>query len=161
MTELVDLIVEDERWLGLERLATVGAAAALDIAGIDAEGFEISVMGCDDTRIAELNAEFRGKPTPTNVLSWPAFELAQPDGLPDKPQVAFPPESLGDIAISLDTCQREAADSGTDFNHHVIHLVLHGCLHLLGYDHENDTDATIMEGLEVKALAKLGIANPY
>ncbi len=161
MTDLVDLIIEDRRWRGLAELAGVAANAALAIAGVSPKGFEISVLGCDDTRITVLNSDFRDKPRATNVLSWPAFELANPGGMPDLPRARFVPESLGDIAISYDTCLREAADSGTEFNHHVTHLVLHGCLHLLGYDHETDADARIMERLEVKALAKLGIPDPY
>ncbi len=165
MSQFSDVTFEDRRWeaLGLEQIAETASRAAMDIAGVDLDGFEVSVMGCDDARIAELNAEFRGKPTPTNVLSWPAFELAAvaAGSLPAAPQASHHGESIGDIAIALETCMREAADKNVSVNHHVTHLVLHGCLHLLGYDHENDVDATVMEGLEIKALAKLGISNPY
>lgn len=156
---MIDLNIEDIRWTAhdLAGLAETGIRAALDITGFDTKLFEVSVLGCDDTRIVALNADFRDKPTPTNVLSWPAFDLTPPA----TSVASFTPESLGDIAISFDTCTREAATGNKNFNHHVTHLMLHGCLHLLGYDHENDTDAAIMEGLEVKALAKLGIANPY
>lgn len=165
MTQLTEVMIEDPRWeaLGLEEIAETACRAAMEIAGISAEGFEVSIMACGDTRITELNADFRSKPTPTNVLSWPAFELAAgaAGSLPNKPRVRHPPESIGDIAIAWETCEREATEKNVEVNHHVTHLVLHGCLHLLGYDHENDADATVMEGLDVKALAKLGIANPY
>lgn len=165
MSQLVDLIIEDPRWeaLGLEQIAETACCAALDIADIPLAGFEVSVMACDDARITVLNTDFRSKPTPTNVLSWPAFELAADaaGSLPAKPVASHPPESIGDIAIAWETCQREASEKDVSVKDHVTHLVLHGCLHLLGYDHENDADATVMEGLEIKALAILGIANPY
>ena len=165
MNQLTEVMITDPRWdaLELETLAETACLVALEISGVNPEGFEVSVMGCDDARIAELNTEFRGKPAPTNVLSWPAFELAARAAgtLPIQPKASHPPESIGDIAIAFETCQREADEKNIDINHHVTHLVLHGCLHLLGYDHENDADATLMEGLEIKALAKLGIGNPY
>ncbi|MFV0245621.1 MAG: rRNA maturation RNase YbeY [Qingshengfaniella sp.] len=164
---LVDTVLEDDRWeaLGLEDLAERASVAALNGVGLAPAGFEIVVMGCDDARIATLNADFRGKPQPTNVLSWPSENRA-PDipgaipALPD-PGPADDPEPLGDIAIALETCQREAAEAGKPVADHVTHLVIHGVLHLLGYDHVNDADATVMEGLETGILAKLGIASPY
>lgn len=118
-------------------------------------------MGCSDDRIATLNADFRGKPVPTNVLSWPSDERgADVDG-----DVPLPPDStdpeLGDIAISYDTCLSEATAAGKTMHEHTAHLVVHGLLHLLGYDHERDADATLMEGLETQILGKLGIADPY
>ncbi len=166
MSDLVDVVVEDNRWdqLDFEGIAQTAALAALSAAGLDPEGYEICVMACDDSRIAELNKSFRDKSAPTNVLSWPALDLS-PDApgeepyLPPEPE--GPEESLGDIAISFETCQREAEASGTPMVDHVTHLILHGCLHLLGYDHIHDEDATVMEALEVQALAKLGISNPY
>jgi len=165
VTKLSEVSIEDPRWeaLGFEEIVELSCHAALAIIGVAAAGFEVSVMACNDARIAELNAEFRGKPTPTNVLSWPAFDLAADaaGSLPAKPRASQPPESIGDIAIAFETCQREALDKNIPLNNHVTHLVLHGCLHLLGYDHENDADATLMESLEVKALAKLGVSNPY
>jgi len=92
------------------------------------------------------------------VLSWPSEELAQGAGLP--PRTPTDPE-IGDIALSYETCVREAAEFGKSVHDHVTHLVLHGFLHLLGYDHIRDEDATVMETLEIKALETLGIENPY
>ncbi len=165
MNPLTEVLIEDPRWeaLGLAALAETACHAALEICGILAAGFEVSVMACDDAKITELNADFRNKSTSTNVLSWPAFELAAgpPGSLPATPKASHPPESIGDIAIAFETCEREALEKNLPINDHVTHLVLHGCLHLLGYDHENDADATVMERLEIKALAKLGITNPY
>ncbi|KIC41193.1 rRNA maturation factor [Ruegeria sp. ANG-R] len=160
----LEITLEDERWDGLEPLATRAIAAVLDHCGLDLDHCEISVLGCDDARIAELNAEFREKPGPTNVLSWPAEDLAA-DRAGDKP---LPPQpdftgeiALGDIAISYDTCVREAAEAGKAMHDHVTHLIIHGTLHLLGYDHIRDLDATLMERVEVEILGKLGIDDPY
>ncbi|AXX99672.1 rRNA maturation RNase YbeY [Profundibacter amoris] len=164
-TDLVGVNIEDERWhtLGIEALAQRACAATLQHLGIDPQYFEISLLACDDTRIADLNAEFRGKPAPTNVLSWPAQDRARPGEhpLPPEPDPSGMPEELGDIAISYDTCAREAAESGKDINDHVTHLLVHGVLHLLGYDHISDQDAAIMERLEGEVLGKLGISDPY
>ncbi|TCO72092.1 rRNA maturation RNase YbeY [Rhodovulum euryhalinum] len=163
----VEILFEDPRWeaAGLAPVAEAACAAALEHLGLDPDAWEISLLACDDDRIAGLNAEFRGKPRPTNVLSWPAEDLAaETDGAPPlcpAPPVGGMPAELGDIAISYDTCIREAGVQGIAFNDHVTHLVVHGCLHLLGFDHIRPQDAARMEGLEVEILAKLGIADPY
>jgi probable rRNA maturation factor len=165
--ELVETMVEDARWeaFGLAPLAERAGRAALSGAGLPVEGFSISVMGCDDARIAALNADFRGKPQPTNVLSWPSDERgAEFAGeVPEPPEPGNPddPESLGDIAISWETCAREAEVQGKPMADHVTHLIVHGVLHLLGYDHIEEEDAAVMEGLEVRVLASLGVSDPY
>ena len=160
----VDVIIEDDRWqaAGLEPLAEAAAAAALAHLGLEPEEWEVSLLACDDARIATLNAEFRGKPTPTNVLSWPSEERASdaPGHRPDLPLPGPDPE-LGDIAIAYDTCLREAEDGGKPLADHVTHLIVHAVLHLLGYDHENDPDAALMEGLETEILGKMGLPDPY
>ncbi|SMX40893.1 rRNA maturation RNase YbeY [Maliponia aquimaris] len=164
---LTDTILEDDRWgaLALGPLAESAALATLRRLSLDTSAYEIAVLGCDDTRIAALNTDFRGKPTPTNVLSWPSEDLsAETEGdspLPPEPEDADDPHHLGDIALAWETCAREAADQGKDMAHHVTHLIVHGVLHLLGYDHIRDADATLMEGLEVEILGKLGLPNPY
>ncbi|SLN24589.1 Endoribonuclease YbeY [Falsiruegeria litorea R37] len=163
---MLDIAIEDDRWqdAGLEALAERATAVTLAHQGLDAEACEISLLACDDDRIAVLNAEFRDKPTPTNVLSWPAQELApeRPGGEPDRPEPDFMGElAVGDIAISYDTCAREAQAAGKPMDDHVTHLIVHGVLHLLGYDHIRDADATVMEALEVEILGKMGINNPY
>ena len=164
MDPLADVLLEDPRWkaAGLEALSQPAVHAALTAAGV-APKYEVCVLGCDDARIAVLNAEFRGKPAPTNVLSWPAFDLAPDDsGRPPLPPAAGGmEESLGDIAIAYETCLREAAEKGIPAADHITHLIIHGTLHLLGYDHQNDVQANVMEGLEVKALASMGIKAPY
>jgi probable rRNA maturation factor len=163
---LVDCLTEDHRWdaLGLETLAEQAARAALDRLGLEPSAYEISLLGCSDKRIAELNADFRGKPKPTNVLSWPSDERgAQAAGeMPHLPgPLAAGPRELGDIAIAWDTCQAEADLAQRALPHHVTHLIVHGTLHLLGFDHERDGDAALMEGLETDILAGLGIDDPY
>ncbi|WP_170573001.1 rRNA maturation RNase YbeY [Ruegeria atlantica] len=160
----LELTIEDARWQGLEPLATRAIQAVLDHCDLDADLCEISLLACDDARIAELNAEFREKTTPTNVLSWPAEDLAadRPGGGPVEPEPDFTGEiALGDIAIAYDTCAREAEDAGKAMDDHVTHLIIHGTLHLLGYDHIRDPDATLMEAVEVAILGKMGIDDPY
>ena len=162
-----DILIEEPRWheIGLEALAQTTAEAVCDHLGLLPET-ELSILACDDARIAVLNTEFRGKPTPTNVLSWPDTNLsaAEDGGMPRPPETD--PQGtdegfIGDIAIAYDTCTREAAEQGLTMQDHTTHLIVHGMLHLLGYDHERDRDATLMEGLETVLLGKLGIADPY
>lgn len=165
--ELVETIIEDPRWetFGLEALAERAGQAVLAGLGLPVQGFAISLMGCDDARIAVLNADFRGKPQPTNVLSWPSEErgagTAGAMPVPPSPGPSDDPESLGDIAIAWETCAREAESQGKPLVDHVTHLVVHGILHLLGYDHVAEPDAAVMEALEVRILASLGVSDPY
>lgn len=167
MAELVDTLIEDDRWmdLDLETLAERGCKTTLTHLGLDPTAFEISLLGCDDTRIADLNRDFREKPTATNVLSWPSAERAaqQPGDRPELPEISLPgqPEELGDIAISYDTCVREAAQAGHENAAHVSHLMVHATLHLLGYDHISEQDAALMERTEVQILEQLGYPDPY
>lgn len=165
--ELVETVIEDARWeaFGLHPLAERAAQAALAGLGLTGAGFQVSLMGCDDARIAVLNADFRGKPQPTNVLSWPSDErgaefVGEAPELP-APGTADDPESLGDIAIAWETCAAEAEAQAKPMPDHVTHLIVHGVLHLLGYDHVEDEDATLMEALEVRILASLGVSDPY
>lgn len=167
MEPLVDVVIEDARWeaFGLEALAERACKAALLHFGLGAEGFSVVVMGCDDARIAVLNADFRGKPQPTNVLSWPSEERAA-DVAGDAPDLPEPgdadePTELGDIAIAWETCAAEAVEQGKTMVDHVTHLIVHGMLHCLGYDHVDDPDAELMERHEVEILASLGLSDPY
>ncbi|TLP69308.1 rRNA maturation RNase YbeY [Parasedimentitalea maritima] len=163
---ILEISIEDDRWQqdGFNALAAEVIATTLTHLGINPDTCELSLLGCNDARITELNGEFRDKPKATNVLSWPAEDLAPElaGEKPDKPEPDFTGEiSLGDIAISYDTCALEAADAGKPMEDHVSHLVVHGVLHLLGYDHIRDPDATLMEAIEVEILGKLGVDNPY
>ena len=114
---------------------------------------QATVLLTNDSRILELNSQFRNQNKPTNVLSFPSGEEA-PD--PENGKLY-----LGDIAISFETVSREATEGQKTLNHHLTHMIVHGILHLLGYDHETDEEAEEMEGLEIKILHALGISDPY
>jgi probable rRNA maturation factor len=111
--------------------------------------YEITIALTDDAEMRDLNRTWRGKDQPTNVLSFPAGDAPGEHG------------ALGDVVIAYETTQREAEEAGIALSDHVSHLVVHGVLHLLGFDHLNDDEAEQMEDLERKALASLGIADPY
>ncbi len=162
----IDLDITDNRWvaLGLETICEKAALAVLDRLDIDGDECELSVLGCGDARIKELNADFREKDKATNVLSWPAEERgSEEEGeLPETPDAdVFGVIELGDIAISYDTCAREAEETGKSLTDHATHLMVHGVLHLLGFDHIREGDASLMEGLETEILGKMGIKDPY
>jgi probable rRNA maturation factor len=116
---------------------------------------ELAVMLTDDAGIRTLNNNWRGVHKPTNVLSFPALQPTGNGGPDDAPRM------LGDIAIAYETTRKEADDEQKPFDHHLSHLAVHGFLHLIGYDHENDDDAEAMETLEQQILAQLGIPDPY
>jgi probable rRNA maturation factor len=117
-----------------------------------------SLLFTSDTAVHELNRDWRGRDKPTNVLSFPMLDRAALLVLPPE----GPPELLGDIALAFETCAREAAEKGVALEDHAAHLILHGLLHLAGHDHEiSPADADAMEALEIKALALMGIADPY
>lgn len=151
MSATIDISVESPRWSDFPDAAeTVRQAIGAVLSGGDAAGAEVSVVLADDARIRELNRTWLGKDKATNVLSFPAAN--GPDG---------EPRFLGDIVLACETIEREAEAEGKSFGHHVAHLAVHGALHLLGYDHERDSDAEAMERQERGILARLGIADPY
>ena len=117
-----------------------------------------SLLFSDDAEVHALNRQWRGKDRPTNVLSFPMLEREDLLAL----STHGPPELVGDIALAVETCAREAGEKGVPVEDHAAHLIVHGLLHLAGFDHETgDADAEAMEALEIKALALLGIADPY
>jgi probable rRNA maturation factor len=137
-------------------------AVAATLAGVPAPSWlaraEVSVLLADDATVRRLNADYRGQDRATDVLSFPTFEHVLEDA-PGHPSPG--PVPLGDVVLGLETVRTEAAAAGTPFVHHVSHLLVHGCLHLLGYDHQTTADAARMEGLERGILARLGITDPY
>jgi len=145
----VEVEVEDEAWSealsDVEPLATRAAIAALGAAA-----GTVAILLTDDDTVRDLNVRFRGKDRPTNVLSFPAAPM---------PGTKLPP--LGDIVLAFGTCAAEAATQGKTLRDHLAHLVVHGVLHLLGRDHEDDAEAEAMEAEERSILAGLGIADPY
>ena len=149
----IDVVHEDGDWAavaGADALVRAAAAAlAAELAPIKGE---VCIALSSDAQVAELNGSYRGKPAPTNVLSFPAVPMLPVDG---------EPRFLGDIVLALETMQREAAELKLPLEHHMQHLAVHGILHLLGYDHETDDEAQAMESLEIRVLARLGIPDPY
>ena len=163
----IDILIEDDGWdkSALEALAAQACETTLDELGLEPQQYAVSILACGDERIATLNAEFRGKPAPTNVLSWPSEDraAATPGEMPHlpHPNPVGPSEELGDIALALGVLTREALEGGKPFEHHLAHLLVHGLLHLLGFDHITDPDAALMEGIETRVLARLGVPDPY
>ena len=142
-----------------EALAARAAGALTVVAPeLAKECLSTSMIFTSDEEVQVLNAEWRGKDKPTNVLSFPMLAREDLLELPDD----GPPELLGDIALAFETCAREAMDKGVSLPDHTSHLIIHGLLHLAGLDHEiSEDDARAMEILEIKALALIGIADPY
>ncbi|MEO0689276.1 MAG: rRNA maturation RNase YbeY [Pseudomonadota bacterium] len=117
-----------------------------------------SVLFTDDDTVHALNHQWRDRDKSTNVLSFPMLDRGKLAGL----AIEGPPEMLGDIALAYETCVREADEKGVPLEHHAAHLIIHGLLHLAGYDHvHSDEEAEAMEALEIAALAKMGIPDPY
>lgn len=155
----------DEEWdsrSSWEPLARAAAQAAIAESAYPELGdsdrhVEISITLTGDEQVRALNARWRGKDKPTNVLSFPmADELDF-----KRASVADMELLLGDIILARGVCETEAADRHVSINEHATHLIVHGTLHLLGYDHHDERDAADMEEREVRALRRLGIANPY
>ncbi len=150
---MIEVEIEDDAWSvvlpSCRAVVYTAAQAALRAAHPDSQVGEegIVVLLTRDSAVAELNQKFRGKSGPTNVLSFPAPDTARPH--------------LGDVAISYGACSREAREQDKRLDHHLMHLVAHGVLHLVGYDHEDEVEAETMEALERRVLAGLGVPDPY
>lgn len=160
----VDVVHEAGDWGPLASVeADVAAAASAVAAALDLPDSEACLALSSDENVARLNATYRGKPKPTNVLSFPANrDMGNVGGgNVGGPDADTGARFLGDLILARETVVREAEEQGTSLQHHLQHLVVHGLLHLLDYDHETDADAHAMETLEVSILASLGIANPY
>ncbi|MCZ4291071.1 rRNA maturation RNase YbeY [Hoeflea alexandrii] len=142
----------------IEALAQTALAAAVrDLTEREGQPFpeeppEVSLVLADDAMMADINSQWRNQPKPTNVLSFPAFPLA-PGGQPGP--------MLGDIILARETIEREAADLGKPVDEHITHLIVHGFLHLFGYDHIENSDAEKMEAIETRILTSLNLSDPY
>jgi len=146
-------------WAGLAEAAAraaIAESAFPDLAAAE-RAVELSVVLTSDAEVQALNAEWRGKDKPTNVLSFPQAEAKALAGA----AAPGPELMLGDIVLARETCEREAKEKTIPLRDHAAHLMVHGTLHLLGYDHLEDRAAEDMEARETRALAKLGIADPY
>ena len=149
----IEVIVRSARWRKRSTAGTTVKKAVLAAAKAVSTGpAELAIVLSDDSALRTLNRDWRGKNAPTNVLSFPAATAG-------KDRSASP--YIGDIVIAYQTTAREAVAEGKPFGHHLAHLAIHGFLHLLGYDHDNDRDADKMERLERKILARLSIPDPY
>lgn len=154
----IAVLIEDAAWTEAlpqaEALVERAARAALADAGgsgSPGEAVELSIVLADDAAVRALNARYRGQDKPTNVLSF----AAEVDALPGELRL------LGDVVLAFGTCRREAEEQGKPLAGHLVHLVVHGTLHLLGYDHEEETEAAAMEARERALLAGLGVPDPY
>ncbi len=164
-----DIVFEDMRWrkLPLEKIAS----ASLNLIETDMldsnKDFEISILATNDFGMIQLNEQSRGFNESTNILSWPEYnyERVKPGAFPKRKSKRFQyyegPDFLGNIAISFDRCFIEADQRQIDVKDHITHLLIHGCLHLIGFEHEDELDATLMEETEKRLLLELGIKNPY
>ncbi len=153
----LDLSVEAGDWESLGDVAAIAeraagaAGAVIPAAALPPEGGECAVLFTDDAAMRALNRTWRDQDKPTNVLSFPGGDHPGGPG----------PRHLGDIVLAYETVAREAAEEGKPPAEHVSHLIVHGILHCLGYDHESDAQAEEMEALEIAALKEIGIADPY
>ena len=153
----IEVMVRSARWRKRPGARTTVKKAVLAAAkAVSTPRTELAIVLADDSAIRTLNRDWRGKNAPTNVLSFPAAAPKKGSGKggPGSPYI-------GDIVIAYQTVAREAAAEGKPFSHHLAHLAIHGFLHLLGYDHDNDRDAAKMEGVERKVLKRLAIPDPY
>lgn len=152
----LDISVEAEQWGAVATVSTVAERAArAAFAAANGKGpAEAAIVLSTDARVQLLNRDYRGQDKPTNVLSFASGDdaMEMPDGVP---------HLLGDIIVAYETTAREAAAENKSISDHFSHLVVHGMLHLLGYDHQDDAQAQEMEDLEVQVLADLGIDDPY
>jgi probable rRNA maturation factor len=151
---------EGTDWEALAERASGAAFAVSPFAALQAmaKPVEIAIRLADDAEVHTLNRDYRDKDKPTNVLSFP---MVEPNDVPELEHAPDPEILLGDIVLALETCEREAAEKGIPLADHATHLIVHGVLHLLGYDHMTENDATEMEAMERDALASLGLADPY
>lgn len=145
-----DLIREDESWPDDSALNALTEKAVAALGDLVKSSDHITYVFSNDAQVQVLNRDFRHKDKPTNVLSFPDGDV-EPEGH----------RHLGDVVIALETVRREALDEAKTFDNHLIHLMIHGTLHLLGFDHMNDAEAQEMENLEIILLQKIGIGNPY
>jgi len=146
------------RWETLVRSAAEAAVAESAFPQLtkSERPVELSIRLTSDSEVKALNARWRGKDKPTNVLSFPQLEPEELDSIAPGPELM-----LGDIVLARGVCEREAQEKGVALEEHATHLLVHGTLHLLGYDHQDDGSAEDMESREVRALERLGISDPY
>ena len=144
----IDVLIQSPKWKTEPRAAAIVRKAIRSaVIAASTPRAELAIVLTNDSAIHALNRDWRGQDKPTNVLSFPAAASAAPH--------------LGDVALAYETCAREAAEQGKALKHHLAHLVAHGVLHLLGWDHQTDAEADRMEAIERDILARIGVPDPY
>ena len=160
----IEVIIDHQAWENerLDALAMQAFENLMGYFGYDPDLYEVSLLACDEARISSLNHKFRSKKIATNLLSWPSVERP-PTSAGEMPHALDPrrDDFLGDIALAYETCCAEAQFSAKPVSDHISHLLIHGVLHLMGFGHEDDADATVMERIETEILGKMGINAPY
>ena len=142
---MIDISIQCKNWPNVSELIHTAAKKLFDVRPLENDELELSVVLADNDFIQKLNKSWRNKDKPTNVLSFPQEH----------------PAILGDVILALETIRQEAEEQDISFEDHVTHLIIHGILHLLGYNHESSAEAEEMEALEIRILGELGIKNPY
>ena len=166
---IANIVLKDDRWkkLPLKKMAVTSLNLIVDDVLKKTSDFEISILATNDPGVIYLNNNFRGYNYATNILSWPEhrYQRKKPGSFPQLVSTSvvhsYGLNFLGNLAISFDRCSIESLEGNLAFEDHITHLLIHGCLHLVGFDHENELDAKLMEDIEKKLLSKLGIRNPY
>ena len=164
-----DVVIKDKRWRKIPLEEIAGSALKLVIANFlgNDKKFGVSILASNNAEIRELNKSFRGKNTSTNIISWPEYSLQskKPGDFPEKlsrVKTDYEGETfLGNLAISFERCSTEAGEKKINLEDHILHLFLHGFLHLIGFDHQHELDANLMENIEITLLSGVGIKNPY
>ena len=164
-----NIVYKDDRWkkIPLQKIAQSSLNLIVDKILHKEKQLEISILASNDFELAKLNKQYRGSSTPTNILAWPEhdFKRSTPGALPNYTSTSYGDfdglDFIGNLAISFDRCSIEAQEENISLEDHITHLLIHGFLHLIGFDHENELDATLMEEIEKRLLFQLGIKNPY
>ena len=164
-----DILFNDNRWkkLPFEKIVHNSINLVAEDILLTTNDYEIAILACNDLEIINLNKNFRGDSAPTNILSWPEHEYKRmkPGGFPTRivnpTKFSKGSDFLGNLAISFDRCSSEASAGSIRFEDYTTHLIIHGFLHLIGFDHDNELDAILMEDTEKRLLSRLGIKNPY
>lgn len=164
-----NIVYKDDRWkkIPLQKIAQSSLNLIVDKILHKEKQLEISILASNDFELAKLNKQYRGSSTPTNILAWPEhdFKRSTPGALPNYTSTSYSDfeglDFIGNLAISFDRCSIESEETNIIFDNHLTHLLVHGCLHLIGFDHHDELDARLMEDVERKLLSELGIKNPY
>ncbi len=171
MSAIININFEEKKWLkvGLKEISKKAFESTFKILAYPKtfKFLEVSILACNDKKIKEYNKIFRGNSKATNVISWPRLKKINYRDILERKDISHLISSqegtldIGDIAISYDTCFKKAKELNINFDDYIIHMFIHSCLHLLGFDHINNSEFKIMKEMEIKSLIACGIRNPY